>query len=82
MMSLFSPFLKSGFYSFKTSRSLRQSKFSLASVFICGSRDHEARKLSEAREGGSDNVVLILGATAAVMLRYGSPKKNIALKKN
>ena len=61
-LSIFSPSLESGFYAFKTSRSLRKSKASLGGGFICGLRDHEARKLSEAREGGGggNNVVLLL----------------------
>ena len=51
-----------------------------ACLFICGSSDREARRLSEARGGGgggSDNVAFVLGATAAVLLRFGSPNKNI-----
>ena len=74
--------LKQGFYVFKASRSSRKSTFSLGSVFICGSSDREARKLSEASLGeGSDNVAFVLGATAAVLLRFGSPNKNTTLRK-
>ena len=51
-LSLFSPFLKSGFYVFKASRSSRKSNIFLGErvSLICGSSDREARKLSEARE--------------------------------
>ena len=59
-----------------------RAKFSLGSVSICGSSDREARKLSEARlREGSDNVAFVLGATAAVLLRFGSPNKNITVRK-
>ena len=37
------------------------------------------RPLSQ-REG-SDNVAFVLGATAAVQLRFSSPNKNITLRK-
>ena len=59
-----------------------RAKFSLGSVFICGSRDREARKLSEARgREATIPVAFVLGATAAVLLRFGSPNKNITLRK-
>ena len=59
-----------------------RAKFSLGSVFICRSSDREARKFSEAGGSrGSDNVAFVLGATAAVLLRFGSPNKNITLRK-
>ena len=54
-----------------------RAKFSLGSVFICGSSDREARSQRE----GSDDVAFVLGATAAVLLGFGSPNKNITRKK-
>ena len=53
----------------------------MGSVSICGSSDREARKLSEASGRESDNVAFVFGATAAVLLRFGSPNKNITVRK-
>ena len=58
-----------------------RAKFSLGSVFICGSSDREARKFKRSQREGSDNVPFVLGATAAVLLRFGSPNKNITVRK-
>ena len=59
-----------------------RAKFSLGSVFICGSSDrHGSEKVKRSQREGSDNVAFVLGATAAVLLRFGSPNKNITVRK-
>ena len=37
---------------------------------------------SQREPEGSDNLAFVFGATAAVLLRFGSPNKNITLRKN
>ena len=68
---------------FQSWQKFKEEQSSLQSVFICGSSDRERKKLSrsgEAREWGERQRGVHLRATAAVLLHFGSPIKNIDLR--
>ena len=79
---VFSPHSKkSGSYVFKASRSSRKSKVFLGERVYLRVERSWSEKVKRSQREGSDNAAFVLGATAAVLLHFGSPNKNITLRK-
>ena len=73
--------LRNGFNVFKASRSSRKSNVFLGERVYLRVEGSSSEKDKRSQREGSDNVAFVLGATAAVLLRFGSPNKNITLRK-